>query len=216
MNAQGIGKQELVKLVTLKVVEALLKGPSIPLGLSNRHIHLCREDMDALFGKGSELTKLRNLKQPGQYACEETLTIRGPKGELHKVRVLGPLRPETQIEISGTDGFLLGVRAPVRESGQLQSTPGIELIGPNGSVKKDGGVIMALRHIHMTPQDAMLFGVKDGEMVCVDIGDETRRAIFKNVLIRVSDKYSLEMHIDTDEANAVGARNGDYAAIYRK
>lgn len=209
-------KEDLVRLVTLKVVEALSKGPSIPIGLSNRHIHLCREDMDALFGAGSELTKMRSLKQPGQYACEETLTIRGPKGELHKVRVLGPLRPETQVEISGTDGFLLGVRAPVRESGQLMETPGIELVGPMGTVKKDAGVIMALRHIHMTPQDAEIFGVKDGEMVCIDIGDKVRRAIFKNVLIRVSDKYSLEMHIDTDEANAVGARNGDYATIYRK
>lgn len=213
MNTQEMTREALVKLITQKVVEALQSGPSIPIGVSNRHIHLCRADMDVLFGAGSELTKKKDLKQPGQYACEETVTIRGPKGELGRVRVLGPLRPETQVEISVTDGFILGVPAPVRESGDLKDTPGIELAGPCGSVQKPYGVIAALRHIHMSPADAARFGVQDKDVVNVSVGDDVRGAILKGVLVRVSDKFELEMHLDVDEANAVSAKNGDYAKI---
>lgn len=213
MSTVSMTREELVKLVTRMVMERLQKGPSVPIGVSNRHIHLDRADMDILFGVGSELTHKKDLGQPGQYAAEELVTIRGPKGELKKVRVLGPLRPETQVEISTADGFVLGVKPPVRESGKLENTPGIEIVGPCGTVKKDAGVIAALRHIHMTPADAQTFGVKDKDIVCVTVGDDTRRATFSNVLIRVSDKYALEMHIDVDEANAVGARNGDAAYI---
>ena len=179
-------------------------------GWSNRHVHLDRADMDALFGPGSELTVKKMLGQPGQYASEETVTIRGPKGELSRVRVLGPLRAQTQVEISIADGFTLGVKPPVRESGQLKDTPGIEIIGPCGSVKKDSGVIAALRHVHMTPKDAARFGVEDGQYIQTEI-DGLRGAILCNVLVRVSDKYALEMHIDVEEANALGVKNGDRA-----
>ena len=166
--------------------------------------------MDALFGPGSELTVKKMLGQPGQYASEETVTIRGPKGELSRVRVLGPLRAQTQVEISIADGFTLGVKPPVRESGQLKDTPGIEIIGPCGSVKKDSGVIAALRHVHMTPEDAARFGVEDGQYIQTEI-EGLRGAILCNVLVRVSDKYALEMHIDVEEANALGVKNGDRA-----
>ena len=213
MSTVCMTREDLVKLVTRLVVERLQSGPSIPIGISNRHIHLSRADMDVLFGKGSELTWKQDLKQPGQYACQETVIVRGPKGEFKKVRVLGPLRPETQLEISKTDSFTLGVSTPVRESGDLKNTPGIEIIGPAGSVKKDQGVIVALRHIHMSTEDAKKFGVKDKDVVDVVVGNETRKAILTNVLVRVSDKFVLEMHLDIDEGNAVGAGNNDPAYI---
>ena len=213
MSTVCMTREDLVKLVTRLVVERLQSGPSIPIGISNRHIHLSRADMDVLFGKGSELTWKQDLKQPGQFACQETVIVRGPKGEFKKVRVLGPLRPETQLEISKTDSFTLGVSTPVRESGDLKDTPGIEIIGPAGSVKKDHGVIVALRHIHMSTEDAKKFGVKDKDVVDVIVGNETRKAILTNVLVRVSDKFVLEMHLDNDEGNAVGAGNNDPAYI---
>ena len=213
MSTVCMTREDLVKLVTQMVVERLQSGPSIPIGISNRLIHLSRADMDVLFGKGSELTWKQDLKQPGQYACQETVIVRGPKGEFKKVRVLGPLRPETQLEISKTDSFTLGVSTPVRESGDLKNTPGIEIIGPAGSVKKDHGVIVALRHIHMSTEDAKKFGVKDKDVVDVIVGNETRKAILTNVLVRVSDKFVLEMHLDIDEGNAVGAGNNDPAFI---
>lgn len=207
---------DVVREITRLVVEVLKKHEllehSTPVGVSNRHVHLNREDMDILFGKGSELTVKKMLGQPGQYAAEECVLVRGPKGEFKRVRVLGPLRSKTQIEISITDSFTLGVKAPVRESGQLDGTPGIELVGPCGTVKKSNGVIVALRHIHMTPKDAEKFGVKDGQMVRTVFGGP-RGAVLNNVLIRVSDKFALEMHIDVDEANAVGTKNGARAEI---
>lgn len=216
MSTQSMTREELVKLVTQRVVEALKAGPPIPLGVSNRHIHLDRSDMDALFGPGSELTFKKELAQPGQYAAEETVIIRGPKGEIKRVRVLGPLRSATQVEISVADGYVLGVKPPVRESGKLDNTPGVEIIGPCGAVKKDAGAIVALRHIHMSPEDALRFGVQDKDIVNVDAGDGTRNLMFRNVLVRVSDKYRLEMHIDVDEANAAGAKNGDRVRITKR
>lgn len=208
-------REEMVRLVTRMVVERLQKGPSIPIGVSNRHIHLCRADMDILFGAGSELTRMKDLGQPGQYACEEVVSIRSAKGQLNKVRILGPLREETQVEISVADGYTLGIKPPVRESGSLDDTPGIELIGPSGSVHKQYGVIAALRHIHMSPGDAETFGVKDKDIVRVTVGDNVRAATFSNVLVRVSEKYQLEMHIDVDEANAVGVKTGGAAYIFK-
>ncbi len=205
--------EELIRQITRTVIKNLIKmEKAVVIGVSNRHIHLSREDMDVLFGKGSELTKMKDLIQPGQYACEETVNIRGPKGELKKVRILGPLRPETQIEVSVTDGFSLGVKAPVRESGQLDNTPGIEIIGPKGSVSKSQGVIAAYRHIHMTLADAKRMGVSDGDLVSVEVGT-TRGAVLNNVLVRASDKYALEMHIDIDEANGLGVKTGDNGYI---
>ena len=214
MDKKGIYSSEFVREVTRLVVEALQEHQrlerSTPIGVSNRHIHLDRADMDALFGPGSELTVKKMLGQPGQYAAEETVTIRGPKGELNRVRVLGPLRNETQIEISVADGFVLGVKPPVRESGQIEGTPGIEIIGPKGSVKKERGVIAALRHIHMTPEIAERLGYRDGQYVQTKI-EGLRGALLCNVLVRVSEKYALEMHIDVAEANALGVKTGDRA-----
>ena len=202
-----------VKLVTRLVIEELEKFQrSVPIGVSNRHIHLDRKDMDILFGQDSELTFKKELGQPGQYACEETVTLHGPKGELSRVRVLGPLRSESQVEISVTDGFALGVKPPIRESGKLEGTPGVTIIGPKGTIEKDTGTIAALRHIHLTPEDAQRMGVRDKQMVKVEIRG-LRGGIFHNVLIRVSEQFAPEMHIDVDEANAFGVKNGDRAYI---
>ena len=211
MDKRCVNSEEFVREITRLVVEALQEQQrlerSTPIGVSNRHIHLDRADMDALFGPGSELTVKKMLGQPGQYAAEETVTIRGPKGEMSRVRVLGPLRKETQVEISIADGFVLGVKPPVRESGQLEDSPGIEIIGPKGSVKKERGVIAALRHIHMTPEIARRLGYRDGQYVQTRI-EGLRGALLCNVLVRVSEKYALEMHIDVEEANALGVKNG--------
>jgi propanediol utilization protein len=190
--------------------EGVLNKPierPIQMGVSNRHVHLNRQAMDVLFGTGSALTRRNDLGQPGQYAAEETLTLRGPKGEIQRVRVLGPLRAKCQVEITISDGYRLGVKAPVRDSGDLEGTPGLELIGPNGSLMLKKGVIVAGRHIHMTPMDAAVYGVNDRDIVSVEIAGP-RGALLKNVLIRVSDTAGLEMHIDVEEANALGVKNG--------
>ena len=206
--------EQLVKLVTKRVIEKIehYNAYKIPIGVSNRHIHVSKKDMEALFGEGYELTKKSDLKQPGQYACNETVTIRGPKGEFERVRILGPVRQESQIEISKTDSFRLGIRAPIRESGALDGTPGLTVIGPRGSVLLSQGAIIALRHIHMTPEQAAVIGVKDKDIVEVETYGE-RRGIFGDVLIRVSDQFSLEMHVDVDEANACALGNNDYVMI---
>lgn len=184
----------------------------IPIGVSNRHVHLCKKDLETLFGQGYELTKKSDLAQPGQYAANETVAVRGPKGEFKKVRVLGPLREESQVEISLTDGFQIGVKAPIKESGHLENTPGVTLIGPKGCVEMPRGTIVALRHIHMNPQTAEKLGVHDKDIVEVETFGE-RAGVLGNVLIRVSDKFSLEMHVDIDEANACLLKNKDYVVI---
>lgn len=202
-----------VALVTRLVIEELEKFQrSVPIGVSNRHIHLDRADMDILFGQDSELTFKKELGQPGQYAAEETVTLHGPKGELGRVRVLGPLRTASQMEISVTDGFALGVRPPIRESGKIEGTPGLTIVGPKGTIEKDTGTIAALRHIHLDPETAQRIGVKDKQMVKVEIPG-LRGGILHNVLIRVSEQFAPEMHIDVDEANAFGVKNGDRAYI---
>ena len=186
---------------------------TVPVGISNRHVHLCRADMDVLFGKDSQLTIKKMLGQPGQYASEEMVTLVGPKGRLEKVRVLGPLRKDTQVEISITDGRTLGVKAPVRESGKVSDTPGLRLIGPCGETELKEGTIVALRHIHMTPYLAEQMNLSDGDRIDVELGDAERGGVMSRVLIRVSDKYAPEMHIDVDEANAFGVKNDDTARI---
>lgn len=191
-----------------------LTQPKIPIGISNKHVHISKEDLEVLFGKGYELTKKVDLVQPGQFASNETITIRGPKGEIENVRILGPVRKESQVEVSLTDSFRLGIKAPIKESGDLEVTPGLELIGPNGTVKLEKGTIVALRHIHMSPKQAELFGVKDKEIVEVETSGE-RKSILGNVLVRVSEQFELEMHIDTDEANACALKNKDYVTLYR-
>ncbi|GAB6189424.1 phosphate propanoyltransferase [Marinitoga arctica] len=190
-----------------------LKEPGIVVGVSNRHVHLSKEDLEALFGEGYELHPIKDLKQPGQYAADEVVTLVGPKGKIERVRVLGPVRKETQIEISQTDAFKLGVRPPVRDSGDLDGTPGIKIIGPKGEVETNKGLILAKRHIHMLPEDAEKYGVKDKDLVYVAVEKGDRKLIFGDVLIRVSSKYALEFHVDTDEANAALIKTGDEVKI---
>ncbi len=171
---------------------------------SARHIHLCPADLETLFGAGAELHNKKDLSQPGQFACEEKVQLVGPKGSL-MVSVLGPARKDTQVELSFTDARTLGLKdVPVRESGDVAGTPGIKLVGPAGEVALTQGVIIAKRHIHMTPADAEAFGVADKDIVCVKL-DTTRPLIFGDVVVRVSPTYALAMHIDTDEANAASA-----------
>ena len=157
-------------------------GYQVPAGISNKHIHLSRKDMDVLFGEGSELTKKGDLKQPGQFAAEEQVVIEGPKGSA-KLRVLGPFRKETQVELAMTDARTLGIKAPVRESGHLEGTPGCKLIGPCGEVELDHGVMVAQRHVHLNPEQAIEAGVKDKDIVCLKIDGE-RGLIFDNVVVR--------------------------------
>lgn len=206
--------EELVKLITRRVMEKVKQYDTfkIPIGVSNRHVHVSQEDLETLFGKGYQLTKKSDLKQPGQYACNETVVIRGPKGEFDRVRILGPVRKESQIEISKTDSFRLGIRPPIRESGHLEGTPGLEMTGPKGTVALPQGAIIALRHIHMTPGQAAAMGVQDKDIVEVETFGE-RHGVFGDVLIRVSDQFSLEMHVDVDEANACALSNNDYVII---
>lgn len=205
-------EQELKALVE-SIVKAVKEGESggdagVPIGISNRHIHLTREHVEALFGKGYQLTKLKDLSQPGQYACKEQLTIVGPSMRaIEGVRVLGPERKKSQVEISRTDSFTLKVKPPVRESGDLAGSAPITIIGPKGIVTLDEGCIIANRHIHMSEDEGRAFGVKDGEYVDVEVNGE-RRSLFYDVQIRVHKDFRLEMHIDTDDANAAGVGNG--------
>lgn len=184
----------------------------LPIALSNRHLHLSKEDITALFGEGYELVKMKDLSQPGQYAAEEKVDIVGPKGAIKGVRVLGPARPKTQIEISLTDSFMLGVNPPVRDSGDLADSPGVKIIGPKGEVVLNEGVILASRHIHMHTTDAEKFGVTDKQRVKVrTFGD--RGLVFENVLVRVHPTYALEMHVDVDEGNAASVKNGELVEL---
>ena len=185
---------------------------SIPVGVSGRHLHVSREHLDILFGEEYQLQPMKDLSQPGQYAAQETVDLVGPKGSFKNVRILGPERKKTQIEISLTDSIKLGVKPPVRDSGDIAESPGLTIVGPKGSVDIKEGVIAAMRHIHMTPEDAKKFGVKDKDIVKVRLGG-ARGLIFDQVLIRVNDQFQLEMHIDTDEGNAAGIKTGDIAEI---
>ncbi|MEZ4288399.1 MAG: acetate/propionate family kinase [Polyangiales bacterium] len=186
---------------------------AIPVAISARHIHLTRAAVDKLFGAGHQLTPYKPLSQPGQYACEEKLDIIGPKGTIKNVRVLGPERSDNQVEISRTDEFTLGIDAPIRISGDVKNTPGVLLRGPKGELQLDHGVICARRHIHMTPDDAARFGVKDGDTVSVALDTQDRDLIFGDVTIRVSPKFKLEMHLDTDEGNAAELEKGVEGAL---
>ncbi|WKY46805.1 phosphate propanoyltransferase [Eubacteriaceae bacterium ES3] len=184
----------------------------VPIGLSNKHIHVSQADLETLFGKGYELTPMKDLSQPGQYASEEKLDIVGPKSTIKGVRILGPVRPETQVELSIGDGFALGIKAPLRNSGDTAGSPGLKLIGPAGEVELDHGAIVAARHIHMSPEEGDAFGLKDKDVVSVKL-DGPRGLIFDNVLVRVNPEYRLDMHLDVEEGNAAGAKNGQMATI---
>ncbi len=217
MNKAAMDQDKLIQEIVKNVMQQIndYDQLKIPIGVSNRHVHVSREDLDQLYGVGYELTKKSDLGQPGQFAANETVIVRGPKGEFKNVRILGPVRAESQVEISLTDGFQLGVKAPIKESGQLDNTPGVTLIGPNGSVDMPKGTIVALRHIHMTPEQAAKLGLKDKDVVEVETFGE-RAGVLGNVLVRVSDKFALEMHVDIDEANACSLKNKDYVVIKRR
>ena len=181
---------------------------------SARHVHVTQEDLETLFGKGHELTKKKDLSQPGQFACEEKVTIVGSKKEM-KASILGPVRPETQVELSLTDARSIGVDAPIRESGDVAGSGACKLVGPAGEVELKEGVIAAKRHIHATPEDAEKLGVKDKDVVSVKIDTEGRSLVFGDVVVRVSPKYDLAMHIDTDESNAAACGREVFGEIVK-
>jgi putative phosphotransacetylase len=204
-------EEEAVKrLITLSLIKQLAQQKEyyVPAGASNRHIHISVGDRDKLFGKGYALKKQRPLSQPGQYACEEKIAVVGPKGRIEGVRILGPERPETQIEVSLTDTFKLGIEPVVRMSGDIAGTPGCTLVGPKGEAVIGKGVIVAARHLHMSDAEAAVFGLKNGDIVSAKSKGD-RETVLGNILVRSGDAHSLELHIDTDEANAAGIKNGD-------
>ncbi len=189
----------------------------IPVGVSNRHIHLSAADVEILFGKGYELQPMKELSQPGQYACKEQLTLVGPSMRaIEKVRVLGPVRKATQVEISRTDSYTLKVKAPVRESGKIAGSAPITIVGPKGVISIPEGCIIANRHIHMSPEDGRHFGVSDGEYVDVEVDDGERRTKWYDVQVRVHPDFRLEMHVDTDDANAVGLPCGGKVHLVKR
>lgn len=182
---------------------------------SARHVHVTREVLDILFGKDYELTVKKMLSQPGQYASAERVDVVGPKKTLTGVSILGPIRPETQVELSLTDARSIGIAAPVRESGQIAGSGACKLVGPKGEVEISEGVIVAKRHIHMTKADAAEFGVVDKQIVSVKVDSADRSLIFGDVVVRVSDSYALAMHIDTDESNAAGMAPGTMGEVIK-
>ena len=208
--------KQAIQMIVEEVIQQFLNKNSvtrnIPMAVSARHCHVSQSDLEVLFGKGYELTKKADLSQPGQFAANETVMIAGPRGSIEKVRILGPARSLTQVEVSKTDSVKLGVKPPIRESGNIKESASITLVGPKGSIFKKEGLIIAQAHIHMTPEDALNFGVENGEYVRIKTGDE-RPVSFERVLIRVSARYKLEMHIDTDEANAGLITSGDMGIL---
>ena len=201
-----MNEQEIAAIVARVVAEQLGKGGCyqaenedalIPVGISNRHIHLSQEDFETLFGAGATMTHFKDLSQPGQFACKEVMTIVGPGGAIERVRLLGPARKQTQVEVSVADCFKLGIKAPLRDSGDLAGSAPITIVGPKGSVNIPEGCIIALKHIHMHTDDAARLGLKDRDHVNVQTCGE-RNLMFQEVLIRVSDKFKLEMHVDMD------------------
>jgi putative phosphotransacetylase len=207
--------RQIVSIVISKICEnsqTAVHPKPFPIGVSNRHIHLSGKDVEVLFGAGHSINCERDLSQPGQCAASETVIIAGPRGSIEQVRVLGPVRSRTQVEISRGDTFHLGVDAPTRESGKLYGSCGLTVIGPAGSLQLAEGAIIAKRHIHMSPHDACGYGVTDSQTVRVRVDGE-RGVIYDNVVVRVSEKFVLEFHIDIDEANAAGIKQGDMARM---
>jgi putative phosphotransacetylase len=199
----------------------LNKNKTIPVGITNRHFHISQHDLETLFGRGYRLTRYRDISQSGQFAANETIDVAGPAGKIEKIRIVGPTRPRTQLELAPSDAFHLGISPPVRYSGDLDGSAGATLVGPAGKVDIKEGVILPIRHIHMSPSDARTFEVFDGARVIVapaispgfSTQNEPRRLVFDNVLIRVNPRFVLDFHIDIDEANASGLKNGDRAKI---
>ncbi|MCC7495132.1 MAG: phosphate propanoyltransferase [Fimbriimonadaceae bacterium] len=206
---------DLIRRVTAAVLAELRGEPEpIPIGVSVRHVHLCREHLDQLYGPGYELTVRNELYQPGFYAANETVTVATAKRALHAVRILFPLRPHSQVELARTDAFALGVNPPLRLSGDIAGTPGVTLIGPRGSVQLPEGLIIAARHVHMDAACASRFGVANGDRLDVEV-DGPRGALLRNVIVRIAEGTLLEMHLDTDEANAADITQGVTARMVR-
>lgn len=213
-------QSELIENITRLVVKELEshqliereRKTHVPVSISARHLHLQQEHVEILFGKGYELTKYKEISQPGQYACNEKVTLKGPKGTIENVRVLGPLRKHTQVEISRTDARKIGVNPPVRNSGNIAGSAGITLIGPIGSISLQEGCIIADRHIHMTPKDANEYGVIDKQKVSVLV-EGAKGGVMGQVTIRVNNRYALDMHIDTDDANAFDLKGNEWLKI---
>ena len=213
-------EQQTVEMIAQMVLQTINKmeekdnGYQVPVGVSARHIHLTQQDVETLFGEGYQLTKKKDL-MGGQFACNETVTIVGLKlRAIENVRVLGPVRKASQIEISSTDAMKLGIKAPVRESGDVAGSAPIAVVGPKGAIYMKEGCIVAMRHIHMSPADAAAAGVHDGDIVSVRVENE-RGTVFNQVKIRVNESFTLEMHIDTDEANASKIKTGDKVTIIK-
>lgn len=213
-------EQQTVEMITQLVLQTLGKmeeksnGYQVPVGVSARHIHLTQEHVEALFGEGYQLTKKKEL-MGGQYACNETVTVVGLKlRAIENVRVLGPTRKASQLEVSATDAMKLGIKAPIRESGNVAGSAPIAVVGPKGAIYLKEGCIIAMRHIHMSPADAQAAGVHDGDIVSVK-ADNERGTVFNQVKIRVHETFTLEMHIDTDEANASQIKTGDKVTIIK-
>ena len=206
-----------VKLVVAEVLKHIdlqdrIQPGQVPVGVSSRHIHLSQPDLETLFGKGYSLTNMKNLSQPGQFAANECVMIAGTKGVIEKCRILGPTRTETQVEVSMTETFKLGLPAFIRDSGKVESTSGCVVVGPKGAVILKNGVIVAARHLHLHSRDAEKFGLKDMDRISIKTNGP-RSVVLNNVLVRVSDKYAMDFHIDTDEANAAGLKTGDMVEI---
>lgn len=209
-------KSCLKRLVTLTLVKTMAQNKEyfIPVAASQRHIHISAGDLETLFGVGYKLRPMRNLSQPEQYASQERIAISGPKGRIDNVRVLGPERPETQVEISLTDSYKLGIHPVVRMSGDIEGTPGCQLIGPAGVLSLNKGVIVAARHLHISDEEAALYSLKNGDIIKVK-KDGIRETVFGNILVRAGKAHSLELHIDTDEANAADIHNGELLELLR-
>lgn len=215
MVLQGGGvrvEQKIIEQVVARILAEMGAAPGIPVGVSNRHIHIAADHLAALFGSGYSLTKEKDLKQVGEFAAKETVTLVGPKGIIPKVRILGPVRNVTQIEVARTDGFTLGIAPPVRDSGRLEGSASVVIVGPLGAVTLKQGVICAARHIHMQAEDAQRLRVTDGQRVSVKLPG-LRGGTFDNVLVRVHPDFRLEFHIDTDEANATELKTGDIVSL---
>jgi len=212
-------QEQLVQKIVEEVLQQVLRNqPSrpddckIPIGVSARHVHLAQAEVEQLFGENYQLTPKFELSQPGQFAAEETVVLAGPKGSIEKVRILGPARALSQVEVSWTDAMKLGLKPPLRISGDIKGSSPVTLIGPNGSVVLTEGLIIAQAHIHMSPADSVRFQVVDGQSVQIKVAG-IRPITLANVMIRVSERYRLEMHVDTDEANAGLIQQGDFAEI---
>ena len=214
-----VDREELIEIITARVADNLKRLSEdplqVPVGISARHVHLTREHVELLFGRGYELTPLKNLSQKNQFACVEQVTLIGPKGKLEKVRILGPERKDTQVELSAGDSRRLGLSPPVRTSGDVAGTPGLLIRGPGGEVLLKNGVIIADRHIHMTPQDARWFGVLDKERVKVCVKGP-KGGVMNDVVIRVSESARLDFHVDTDDANAFLLSQGQWVSVRKE